>query len=47
MPCCSAQGKLVAAGPLAETLTPENLSATFDLPLALTHTDGRFAARAM
>ena len=40
-------GKLVAAGPLTETLTPELLSTTFDLPLALTHTDGRFAARAM
>ncbi len=40
------EGKLVAAGPLTETLTAETLSAAFDLPLALTHTDGRFAARA-
>jgi iron complex transport system ATP-binding protein len=40
------QGKLVAAGSLEDTLTAENLSATFDLPLALTRTDGRWAARA-
>ncbi|MCW2803917.1 MAG: iron complex transport system ATP-binding protein [Propionibacteriaceae bacterium] len=40
------QGSIVAAGPLAETLTAENLSATFDIPLTLTETDGRWAARA-
>ena len=39
-------GRLVAAGPVEETLTAENLSATFDLPLTLSHTDGRWAARA-
>ncbi|HEU4545456.1 MAG TPA: ABC transporter ATP-binding protein [Microlunatus sp.] len=39
-------GRLVAAGPVEETLTAENLSATFDLPLALSHADGRWAARA-
>ena len=38
---------MVAAGPLSDTLTAENLSATFDLPLGLTQTDGRFAARAV
>jgi iron complex transport system ATP-binding protein len=40
-------GKVVAAGPLAETLTAENLEATFDLELDLTHTEGRWAARAV
>jgi iron complex transport system ATP-binding protein len=39
-------GRLVAAGPVEDTLTAENLSATFDLPLTLSHTDGRWAARA-
>jgi iron complex transport system ATP-binding protein len=41
------QGKVVAAGPVEQTLTAENLSTTFDLPLALNHTDGRWAARAV
>jgi len=40
------QGQVVASGPLAETLTGENLTATFDLPLTLTEADGRWAARA-
>ncbi len=39
-------GRLVAAGPVDDTLTAENLSATFDLPLELSRTDGRWAARA-
>ncbi|MFT3798875.1 ABC transporter ATP-binding protein [Microbacterium sp.] len=39
-------GGVVAAGPLAETLTAENLSATFGMPIALTEVDGRYAARA-
>ncbi len=39
-------GLLVAAGPVDDTLTAENLSATFDLPLSLSRTDGRWAARA-
>ncbi len=39
-------GRLVAAGPVEETLTAENLSATFDLPLTLSQVDGRWAARA-
>ncbi|WP_408899524.1 ABC transporter ATP-binding protein [Nocardioides sp. R1-1] len=38
-------GKVVAQGPLAETLTPEALSATFGMPLVLEHHDGRYAAR--
>ena len=41
------KGEVVAAGPLRETLTAQNLTATFDLPLALSETDGRWAARAL
>jgi len=41
------QGRVVAAGPVAETLTAELLTATFELPLSLTQTDGRWAARAV
>lgn len=40
-------GQVVAAGPLTETLTAENLSATFDLPLSLSHEAGRWSARAL
>ena len=40
-------GEVVAAGPLRETLTAANLTATFDLGLSLTEDDGRFAARAL
>ena len=39
-------GRVVAAGPIGETLTSETLSETFDYPLALTRTDGRWSARA-
>ncbi|KQO06659.1 ABC transporter ATP-binding protein [Agreia sp. Leaf244] len=39
-------GRIVAAGPLAEVLTSENLEATFGLPITLTETDGRYSARA-
>ncbi|MFS0733182.1 ABC transporter ATP-binding protein [Microbacterium sp. 1P10UB] len=39
-------GAAVAVGPLAETLTAENLTATFGLPITLTAADGRYAARA-
>ena len=41
-----ADGEVVAAGPLAEVLTSENLTETFGLELGLTEDDGRFAARA-
>lgn len=41
------RGAIVAAGPLAETLTAENLSETFQLGLQLTEDRGRFAARAV
>jgi iron complex transport system ATP-binding protein len=40
-------GEVTAAGPLVETLTAENLTTTFDFPLSLTETDGRWAARAL
>lgn len=42
-----ADGKLQAAGVLAEVITAENLSAAFGLPLAVTSEAGRFAARAV
>ncbi|MFZ4895188.1 ABC transporter ATP-binding protein [Plantibacter sp. Mn2098] len=38
-------GRVVAAGPIAETLTAENLTETFQLPIELTETDGRYHAR--
>ena len=41
------KGRVVAEGPLEEAMTAENLKATFDLDLALTRTDGRWAARAV
>ncbi|OWP22178.1 ABC transporter ATP-binding protein [Microbacterium sp. AISO3] len=40
------EGGVVAAGPLAETLTAENLTETFGLPIALSEERGRYAARA-
>jgi len=39
-------GRVFAAGPILETLTAENLSGAFDLPLGLDHVDGRWAAHA-
>jgi iron complex transport system ATP-binding protein len=39
------QGKVVAAGLLDQQLNEANLSATFGMPLALWHEDGRWAAR--
>jgi iron complex transport system ATP-binding protein len=40
-------GKIVAAGPLRDTLTAENLTKTFDVELSLVEDDGRWAARAI
>jgi iron complex transport system ATP-binding protein len=40
-------GKIVAAGPLRETLTGENLTKAFDVELSLVEDDGRWAARAI
>lgn len=39
-------GAVVAAGPIAETLTAEALTDTFGMPIVLTSEDGRYAARA-
>ncbi len=39
-------GGVVAAGPLGQTLTEENLAATFGMPIALSAEAGRYAARA-
>ena len=39
------EGAVVASGPIPEVITEEHLSATFGLPLALSHEDGRFSAR--
>jgi iron complex transport system ATP-binding protein len=41
------QGAVVAAGPLASTMTSANLSACFDLPLVVTGAGGRWACRAV
>jgi iron complex transport system ATP-binding protein len=41
------QGQVVAQGPVHSTITGENLSATFDVPLKVEHVDGRFTARAL
>ncbi|GAA1535819.1 ABC transporter ATP-binding protein [Nocardioides humi] len=38
-------GRVVAQGPLDDTLTAEALSATFGMPLVLEQHDGRYAAR--
>ena len=40
------EGRVVAQGPVGETLTEQNLTETFGLPIVLTEQDGRFAARA-
>ena len=40
-------GGIVAAGPIEEVLSDEWLSANFDLPLQVTHADGRWSARAV
>jgi iron complex transport system ATP-binding protein len=40
-------GSIVAAGPLHDTLTAENLTKTFDVELSLAEIDGRWAARAV
>lgn len=37
-------GKVQAAGPIAETLTEEHLEATFGLPFELSKNEGRYAA---
>ena len=41
------EGKIVAAGPIDEVLTSENLAATFDIALEIEHRDGRYSARSL
>lgn len=41
------KGSIVAAGPIDDVLTPENLEATFGIPLELHHQDGRYSARSL
>ncbi|MVA77183.1 ATP-binding cassette domain-containing protein [Auraticoccus sp. F435] len=40
------QGRVVAAGPLEQTLTEQAMSETFGIDLVLRHDDGRWSARA-
>src|SRR3954467_6839824 len=40
------QGRVVAAGPIPETITSERIGETFGLPVEVTERDGRYAARA-
>ena len=42
-----ADGRIVAAGPLAEVLTEDNLERTFGLRITLSEADGRYTARAV
>ena len=39
------RGRIVAAGPITDILNDDTLSATFDLPLAVTHSGNRWSAR--
>jgi iron complex transport system ATP-binding protein len=39
------EGRAVAQGPIAEVMTPGNLTRTFGMSLQLTYEDGRYAAR--
>ncbi|MEE1651143.1 ABC transporter ATP-binding protein [Brachybacterium sp. J144] len=41
------EGKIVAAGPIAETLTSQNLTRTFGLPLVVEQRGERFTARSL
>ena len=40
------EGGIVAAGPIAETLTADTLTEAFGMPISLSAADGRYAARA-
>jgi iron complex transport system ATP-binding protein len=40
-------GEIVAAGPLRDTLTADNLTKTFEVELSLVEADGRWTARAL
>jgi iron complex transport system ATP-binding protein len=40
-------GKIIAKGPIAETLTGEVMSEAFGRPLSITHNNGRYQATAL
>ncbi|MEJ3404078.1 ABC transporter ATP-binding protein [Rathayibacter sp. YIM 133350] len=40
------QGRTVASGPIGQALTSQTLTETFDMPIELTESDGRYTARA-
>ncbi|MEX0158272.1 MULTISPECIES: ABC transporter ATP-binding protein [unclassified Microbacterium] len=40
------EGRIVAAGPIADTLTADTLTETFGMPIVLSRDEGRYAARA-
>ncbi|MGK3947482.1 ABC transporter ATP-binding protein [Microbacterium sp. K2] len=40
------EGRIVAAGPIADTLTADTLTETFGMPIVLSSEEGRYAARA-
>jgi iron complex transport system ATP-binding protein len=40
------EGSIVAAGLMRDTITSDNLTKTFAVPLRVTHTEGRYTARA-
>jgi iron complex transport system ATP-binding protein len=39
------EGQVVAQGPVRDVIDEQNLSATFGMPLVVTHQDDRWAAR--
>jgi iron complex transport system ATP-binding protein len=41
------EGRVVAQGLIGETITGDNLSATFGVPLKVVFDDGRFTARSV
>ncbi|RLP74303.1 ATP-binding cassette domain-containing protein [Mycetocola tolaasinivorans] len=41
------EGRIVAQGPLADTVTSDTLTSTFGLPITVTETGGRYSARAV
>jgi iron complex transport system ATP-binding protein len=40
-------GKIIAKGPIAETLTGDVMSEAFGRPLSITHNNGRYQATAL
>jgi iron complex transport system ATP-binding protein len=42
-----AEGKIIKAGPIEDTLTGEVMSEAFGRPLSITHNNGRYQATAL